>query len=332
MDMKKRNLFFDRMAAVVLAGTMCVSLLFTGCGMDEAEEAAVKDRVFMVNQSAICTVAQAKVLLQEERMKIESLYGSGIWNIDVGSSNMEKAMRDTVLNQLENLEKAVIFANENGVTLTDSERALCFRKADAYLATLSAAEITSMGVTRENVGELYAKFYLIEKTYDQMTKSCENEVSDTEALVIDVQYILCGSKENADFVKDCLNQDTDIYYLAEMYSLAGSVDNSVYRGEKGDDFDAVAFSLKEGETSNPVKTADGYYIIRCTSIYNKAETQKRKEMLSENIKEEYFKELFSAAEGNYSVKLYDNVWDDITILRDFGGSSFFAVYENDNII
>lgn len=329
--MKKKNMRFRRMGVAVLTGTMCVSLLFSGCGMDEAKEAAVKDRVFMVNQSAICTVAQAKVLLQEERMKIEKLYGSGIWNIDTGSVDMEKAMRDTVLNQLEKLEKAVIFANNSGITLMDSERALCFRKADAYLATLSAAEAASMGVTRENVGELYAKFYLIEKAYEEMTKSCENEVSDTEALVIDVQYILCGSQESADFVKDCLDQDTDIYYLADLYSLAGSVDNSVYRGEKGDAFDAVAFSLKEGETSNPVKTAEGYYIIRCTSIYNKAETQKRKEMLSENIKEDYFKDLFSEAEKNYSVKLYDNVWDDITVLRDFGGSSFLAVYENDNI-
>lgn len=319
------------MAAAVLAGITFVSLLLTGCKMDEVKEAAVKDRVFMVNRSAICTVAQAKVLLQEERMKIEKLYGSGIWNIDTGNIDMDKAMKDTVLNQLETLEKAVIFANDNGITLTDAERAVCFRKADAYLATLTAAEIASMGVTRENVGELYAKFYLVEKAYDQLTKLCEDEVSDTEALVIDVQYILCASQESADFVKECLDQDTDIYYLADLYSLADSVDYSVYRGQKGDAFDEVAFSLREGEISNPVQMSEGYYVICCTSIYNKTETQKRKELLSESIKEDYFKELFSEAEEKYTVKLYDNVWDDITVLRDFGGSGFLDIYENDGI-
>lgn len=324
----KRKRWFAA-AAVVLS--ICLSLALGGCGMDEEEIAAAKKRVFTVEQSGICTVSQARVLLQEERMRLEDLYGSGVWYLHKEETDMEASLKLTVLNQLMTLEKACIFANRKEITLTDAERAICFRKADAYLESIGQTQATALGLNRESVGELYAKYYLADKAFTQLTEHCETEISDTEALVITVQSVLCASLESAEYVKDCLDQETDIYRMAELYSLANDVEYNVYKGQKSAAFDAVAFSLEKDEISGPVETPEGYYIIKCVSTYNKEETDKRKKVLSQGIKQDYFKELFEKETADYSVKLYQDVWDNIALLRDFTGQSFFVIYENDAI-
>lgn len=325
--MKIHRLFVT--AAAMLS--VCGALTFGGCGMDDDELAAAKKRVFTVEQSGICSVSQAKVILQEERMRLEELYGSGVWYLHKDETDMESSLKLTVLNQLQTLEKACIFANHKGITLSDAERAICFRKADAYLEAMGQTQATALGLTRESVGELYAKYYLVDKAFNQLTEHCEDEISDTEALVITVQSVLCASLESAEYVKDCLDQETDIYRMADLYSLANDVEYNVYKGQKGEAYDAVAFSLEKDEISGPVETPEGYYIIKCVSTYNKEETEKRKKVLSQGIKQDYFKELFEKETADYSVKLYQNVWDDVAILRDFTGQSFFVIYENDAI-
>lgn len=102
---------------------------------------------------------------------------------------------------------------------------------------------------------------------------------------VDASHILVESEEEAKEIKAKLDDGEDFEELAKKHSTDGSKDQGgalgfFGRGEMVEEFEEVAFSLKEGEISDPVESEYGFHIIQ---VHEKKEA---KEAKLEDIREE----------------------------------------------
>ncbi|PKM87975.1 MAG: foldase [Firmicutes bacterium HGW-Firmicutes-12] len=105
----------------------------------------------------------------------------------------------------------------------------------------------------------------------------ENKDQFVEEEQVKASHILLDSEETAKEIKEKLAEGQDFSELAKTYSTDTS--NKEYGGDLGyftrgkmvPEFDQAAFSLKEGEISEPIKTEFGYHIILVVDKKDKQE-------------------------------------------------------------
>lgn len=159
--------------------------------------------------------------------------------------------------------------------------------------------VKATGVPRAEWRKTFANTALATKVFKAVTKDVE--VSDQEILEYyttnphgspesrDVRHILIAekdkdgkvdfeaSKAKADEVYAQLKGGANFAALAKQISAdPGSKDSggklTISRGQTVPEFDKVAFDLKTGEISKPVKTTYGYHVIEAVSDVRKATT------------------------------------------------------------
>lgn len=106
-----------------------------------------------------------------------------------------------------------------------------------------------------------------------------------------VQHILVASEAEADDVKRQLDQGADFSELAKKYSLDAQTKDRggelgwIAKGQTDPAFEAAAFALEPGETSDPVETAYGWHVIRLED--RKAAVAARYEDVKDEVREDY---------------------------------------------
>lgn len=136
------------------------------------------------------------------------------------------------------------------------------------------------------------------KVTDEELKKYFEENKDS-LLKVDASHILVEDEETANEIKEKLNNGENFEELAKEYSTdTGSAANggalgAFGKGQMSKEFEDVAFSLGEGEISDPVKTQFGYHIIRVNDIKDSVE----------DVKEEVTKALNDKKYSDYLNKL-----------------------------
>lgn len=135
----------------------------------------------------------------------------------------------------------------------------------------------------------------IEITEEEMKNYFEeNKESFSEKEQVKASHILVETEEEAVEVKSKLDNGDDFAKLAKKHSTdPGSKDNGgdlgfFGKGKMVKEFEDVAFSLKVGEISEPVKSEHGYHIIKVED--KKAAKEANYEESKEEIEEAIFNE------------------------------------------
>ncbi|MBD3390041.1 peptidylprolyl isomerase [Candidatus Micrarchaeota archaeon] len=86
-------------------------------------------------------------------------------------------------------------------------------------------------------------------------------------MMVKASHILVPTEHKAKWIYKELKKGRDFEKLAKEYSecpsrMKGGNLGFFERGQMTKEFEDVAFSLKEGEISKPVKTEFGYHIIK----------------------------------------------------------------------
>ncbi|MGG1573149.1 peptidylprolyl isomerase [Fictibacillus sp. NRS-1165] len=148
------------------------------------------------------------------------------------------------------------------------------------------------------------------KVTDAEMKKVFNEKYKEE---VKASHILVDDKKTADEVKAKLDKGEDFAKLAEKYSKdPGSKSKGgdlgfFGKGQMVPEFDKVAFKLKPGQVSDPVKSQFGYHIIKVVDKKtNKFEDKKKQ--ISEELKQQKAKptdEVITKLQKDADIKIKD---------------------------
>lgn len=210
-------------------------------------------------------------------------------------------------------------AEKNNIKVSDKE------VSDQFMQTVDNIEkqngkgafdemLEDYNLTAEQFKEVIKKDILYTKHQEWFLKN--NPVSDEDVeksyeenkdqfKKVDADHILVEDEKTAKEVKEKLDNGADFAELAKEYSKdTGNADKGGALGEfkKADmvpQFSEKAFSMKEGEISDPVETQFGWHIIKLNKI-NESLTDEDKQVLRKTLEdqkyEEYKNELFENAD------------------------------------
>lgn len=259
-----------RLVALGAAALLAAAVL-SGCGTAGAD----KDTVAVVNGTAIkMEVLEKNFLLIEKTYK--EIYGETIMTEQIDG----KSVRSIVLSEtLNNLVDDALIAQKlesEGFKVADGD--VEKRYADFTANELDKNPDTKKFYDENKIGKEFITNAIRSQIYvsefekrindEVLLKSTDLNAAFKEYVVqVKARHILVEQESKAKELIDKLNKGADFAALAKVESLdpgsaAKGGDLGFFkRGAMVKEFDGVAFTLKPGEISAPVKTQFGYHII-----------------------------------------------------------------------
>lgn len=351
MERRKGKTKSLRAAALLLAALLFSSL--TGCAADGTMDVVLttgfhRNEVFRLGDSS-CSLAEVKVYLTTEQNLYESVYGADIWNAAGDGEALERQLKENVLVKLSQIKAMTLLADRRGVTLEEKEEALVQEAADAYYGSLNDAEKESMDASCDLIVGMYRDYALADKVYREIIGDINPEISDDEARTITVQHILIRTVTNnadgtttpfSDAERERLYEKAlrvreeavsgeAFESLIEKYSDSTESTLSFGKGEMEPAFEEAAFNLGTDEISDVVETSEGYEIIKCISAFNREETDRNKEKIAEQRRDEVFGQEYDAFVDSLPRNLNEPLWETVSLNREEGvdTDNFFLVYQ-----
>jgi len=323
---------------------LCMAFSLTGCNVPDVLSGKTKivlttgfdkDAVFQIGTST-CYYDEFMVYLTNTQNRYESVYGGDIWNISSGDVTLEQKIKDSVAFKIAQVKTLNLLATQYGVYLSEEELRKVDEITDLYVSSLTANEMEQLHVSRELIHQMYEEYALAHVVYAYIIRDINPEISDDEARTVSVEWIHFNSidgdykvQNNAQNVWTRIQNGEDFEILAETFSDDVLTTHAISKNYSDPAIRAVAFELGEGEVSNVVTGIDGFYILRCVSTLDRAQTDENKLKIVEERKNEAFNEVYETFAQEQIKKLYDDVWDSITLIHDenITTHTFFELYD-----
>lgn len=252
---------------------------------------------------------EASILFADVRRQYESLFGSDVWSREIDGQSFETYARQQVRTKLIRVAYMNELADKRGVVLNREESANISKAAKEYLACVDDASAKRLGLTQEQIEQMFTKFAIASRLYNDMTANLQTEVSADYARVITIQYISADSENLINSAKARLDGGESFFYVARDINNGGDYECELRRGEMEKEFEEAAYNLATGETSQIVSCKGRYYIIRCVSDNEKTKTEANKNDIIEARKLEEFNKNFEEYEGSIYLHFNDKLWD-----------------------
>ena len=299
----------------------CIFLL-SGCG--KLPEGMLKQ------EKELYTQGQIRMIAATERNRYQNLYTGQLWSVtaDGQGNTFESLLKSQIGQFLEELDR---MADEQGIQLTSQDEDDINNLAEEYYTGLSKEDLAYMQVSKDEVLDLYRKYYRADKTVSQMTESKNLEVSDAEAKVIQVERIETDSREKAEeLLLQASEEKADFASIAEKNSLNSQIKFQLEWGPDLKEPDRSAFALEADEISDIIEKDGRFYIQKCVNAYDQQATALRKERLAQKKKTEAFQEIYLPYQEKYRVRLDGDVWENIDFSAGEGCNSdnFFSLYHS----
>lgn len=279
------------------------------------------------------TIEQAMILLANERNRYENRYTESIWNIRVGSENtgFDKLVVQNVKEYMEKLMELCMLAEKRGISVTSAERDRLRNVIDEYMNGLSEADLTYMGISRDDAQKLYTDYFTACKLIESITSGVDSEISDSEAKVIRIEQIGTADKKKALAILKRVKIDgVSFSSMASRYSELDTIERTLLKSGENEEglIERTAFSMAEGEISNILAVQGMYYIIHVVDGYDREETARRKDILKKAMNNKAVEEILDPYEDEHRIQFTERFWNEISFSDD-GGSrveNFFDVY------
>lgn len=337
------------------ASILALSLVLTGCGTDLSDVRLVfttgfsKNEVFTIEDKS-CNLSEALVYLVNTQEGYEESFGSDIWGKETDAGTVEDRLKESVLAKIAQIKAMNLLAEENGISLDQSEINLSLQAANEYYGGLTEADIKAMGnVTLEEVLAIYEERALADKLYDYIIRDINPEISDDEARTITVEQILLktytldaggektpvsDSEKNAIYrnmksIVSELEEGRSFEELMAQYNEADEGTISFGKGDMESIYDTTAFNLGTDEVSDIIETSEGYVIIKCITTFNREETEANKEKIVAERKREVFGQQYDAFVATLNKRLNEKLWNSVTLVADeeVSTSNLMEIYQ-----
>ena len=341
-----------------MAAFLCVvlvSTVLTGCENIPKDTRIVlttglsDDQVFRID-TQICTKSEVLVYLTNLKNKYQKVYGEKLWETKIPDGTLESQLKNSVLQELEQIKMMNLMSGQLNVTLTSQEEKQIQSAAGEYYGSLNAKEIAALGVTEKEIAQMYREYEIANKVYDAIIQDVNPEISDDEARIITVQQIgiktystnsdgerveftddqKAAAKEKASQARQKALSGEDFNTLIGQYSDASESKVSFGKGEKESAYETAAFNLANDEISDIIETKDGYYILKCISTFDKEETASNKEKILAKRKSDAFHKEYDTFAKSVTKELNQKLWNSIGFIsdQDVTSSTFFSVFDD----
>lgn len=332
----------------VTAMVMASMMIFTGCSIGGKKlyfSTGLNDSELFKIDGSVFSLQEAMLYVTTEKNLYEESYGNDIWDKDLGGVTLEEYVKANIKDELAKVKTLNLLAKEEEVKLSDEEKEIARSAADKYYEALTDEEKEFMDASVKSVAKAYEDYMLADKVYTELTKDVNTEISDAEAKVIKVASIYGKTytlddegnrteytqeekekvKSDLEDLLEQINNGEDFQTIAQNNTDADKVEYQFSKGEMIKEFEDAAYALKADEVSGIVETPDGYYIIKCISDYMEDETNKRKEEMVKEEKQNYFLNIYNPFVENLSSEFNDDVWADVKFseMQNIKVSNFF---------
>ena len=316
----------------IAAGIAVIMLLLTGCSFGKTDivftTGLAQDEVFKIESSTV-SVAQAKVYLCNYQNLYGNTYDINLWEQDFKTDSLESYVKYVTLSEMTRVICMDMLAQQEEITLTSEEEKLIRAAAKEYYLSLSKDEVAYMGITEKTIEGLYGDYALAKKVYQALTTGVDEEVSDDEARVMEVQQIKVSDQSRAAEVAAQLAQGSDFLTVATDYNEASGIDITFGRGDMPKEVEDIAFNLENDQVSDCITTDEGYYFIKCVNKFNQELTDNNKITIVQKREKAAFNDEYDALVESVTSTLNTKVWDALELRTDgtITTNSFFAVFD-----
>lgn len=325
MDDRRMTGKRNRFLRYITAGFCLLFALVSLCGCSSVISSVTK------TTQTDYTKGQIMVVAATERNRYQNIYTSRLWSVsaDAQGTTFEELLKRQIEQFLEELAVVNLMAREQGIELTSQENDVVKTLSEEYYQGLTREDLEYLGVSEDEVYDLYSRYYLADKTVSALIDSRELEVSDAEAKVIEIGQIELDSREKAEEVLQKLSQEkADFNAIASENSLNPQINLKLEWKEDMGQLEQSAFSLEQDELSDIVESDGKFYIQKCINAYDEEATAERKNRLVQEKKTEAFRALYEPFIKEHTVKLQEGIWDDVDF---FAGENcttdnFFQLY------
>ena len=325
-----------RCVAAAAAGTLAAGLLM-GCGSSDVNH----DEVVATIGDSEVSYGVANFYSRMMQARYENYYTTltgetpaEFWLQQWGEGSYENYVKSGLIEDLENLYILSQHADEYGVTVTEEEEKAIAKAAADFEEdnALEAKEVVS-GYTKYI--EEYLRLATIEEKMDApMKEGVDEEVSDEEAAKKTMKYVYFAySNEKEDgsseamsedekkklkkkaekFAKDLQNsEEKDIDAAAEKEGL--EVETASFDSEMTApyvDFVKAADQLEENEVTDAIDSDGGLYVGKVTSLFDREATDKEKERIVRERKDDQYDSLLKKWKEDTKITLNEEVWQKI---------------------
>lgn len=308
-----------------------------------------KGEVFQLDTLS-CMEPEVYVYLTDMQIEYESVFGNALWTyMNDDGKTMGERLKDNAIANISQIKAMHLLADKRDVFLDEEEIQKALQAAKTYFGNLKQNEIEVLMVDEENLFEMYKEYALANKVYSYIIKDINPEISDDEARTIIVKniflqtYSLNGLSEKITFTEDKKKETynkifaikkrfdagEDFDTLSSEYSDDKKQSHSIGKGDTTSEYEEVAFSLAEGETSEVIETENGYFIIQCISSFDLEQTQRNKIKIIEERKKQVFEMEYLEFVNELPKNMNIECWEKIKLINseDLPKISFFEVYE-----
>lgn len=324
----------------ILALTMALAFVFTGCGATEPG----KGEVFTIEKDGktVGEVSEAYAWLYTLMYKdqYEAFFGDTFWDeVDEDGVTYAESFKEDLIDEMKMMKVMALEAEAAGVTLTEEELNTCKETAAEYTPQIEEETRKNTGIDEEVFTEFETDFAIYEKYKTELLSgkdvSVDREsVRQSDLFVLyfptvdyteDGEEIIFEDDEKADVKKQAdaayalLESGKTMEQTAEANDMDPEecmmVAGKTAEEEQDEYYDAAfeeaAFSLKEGEYSKVVEGMDGYYIIQMVSLENEEETDAALEAAEAEAGEALFTPILEEMLAQYEVTMNEKNWEKI---------------------
>ena len=232
---------------------------------------------------------QADILMSDARKEYEDVFGSDIWNQNIDGVSFEDYAKDQIKTKLIRLRCMNIFAQQNGVVLSRSQKEDVVKAANEYMSKLSDSQKSTLGLTQDKAEKMFTEFAIAKTLYEDFTSSVDDEISADDARVINIQYIVCDNESDINEAKELVDSGEVFYSVVSKYN--GS-----------NDYECISDNEKSKTEANKISIVDEKKLEHFNDKFENFETSvyvefnnkiwKQKKMASAQILDVDFESIF----------------------------------------
>lgn len=317
-----------RFMVLALAGVMAISS-FTGCGsMKDNEVVATVDgddiHAGLANFYARMTQAQYETWYA-------GYMGDNMWSSEAEEGkSYEESVKSQIMEDLQNMFLLEDHMKDYEIVISEQEEASIKEAAGVFDEANGLEEKGKVSGTIDNVERLLTLMTIRQRVGDAIRETADTEVSDEEATQKAMKYVTFSfnktdeegnstsltdeekeelKKEAEEFAKGAKDEDDFAAYASEKnYEAKDATFDAEETISIPAELAEAADKLKEGEVTDVVENANGLYVAKVTSLFDKDATEKEKENIISQRKQDKYEEVIEGWRKDAEISVVERVW------------------------